>query len=181
MAVRESGARYQRAAAVRLRSVRPCSRCRQSNGKGNACTSRGRARPAFKWLGSAGVVRQEYGGPSPAAAPALSPPRRAVGASGRGSRSPARAVPPPRAAPPALRRPRRRAEEEVWEETEWILTPNGCEELCLLRLVLPGSAFPNALFAFASFVFSRGHTFLFGSHPRRDELGWQGLAENVAG
>lgn len=69
-------------------------------------------------------------------------------------------------------------EEEVRGEAEPSLRPNGCEEL---RVALPGSAFPSAAFAFASFVFSRGHTFLFSSHPRRDELGWQGVAENVAG
>lgn len=46
--VRESGARCHGAAAVRLRSVRPCQRCPQSSGKGNECTGRGRARPAYK-------------------------------------------------------------------------------------------------------------------------------------
>lgn len=120
MVVRERGARYQRAAAVRLRSVRPCPRCRRSSGNGNECTSRGRARPSFKWLGAAGVVRQEYGGPSPTAAPALSPPRCAVGASAGTAEPPPALCRPPRAAPPALRRPRRRAEEEVREESERI-------------------------------------------------------------
>lgn len=51
-------------------------------------------------------------------------------------------------------------------DTERFLAPNGRDELWLLWFVLQGSAFPNAVCAFASFVFSRGHTSLFGSHPK---------------
>ncbi|XP_071436763.1 uncharacterized protein [Pithys albifrons albifrons] len=128
-------------------------------GKRDERTRRGRTRPAFRALGSSGVVRQEYGGVSRrrSRSPCAPP-------SSREERNPRPAALLPTAA-------ERRA-GEARRSTGRILTPNGREELCVLRFVLPDSAFPTAAFAFASFAFSRGHTFY--SAPIRGEMTWVG-------
>lgn len=121
-------------------------------GRGGKQAGRGRARPAFQWLGSAGVVRQKYGGPSLPPPLPLSP-----RAAARRGRTAGRAGPPPGMPPPAPSRARRPKAAparpaavaegrggEVGGEAGRFLTPNGREERSLLRFVLQGRAFPSA-------------------------------------